>query len=172
MPAGSTYSPIATTTLSSNATTITFSSVPQTYTDLVLEATMLQTGTATATNGFVNVNSVNATVFGRIGLQAGPTASGFTNQMDRLYFTCDSDASNWAFHTWNFQNYANTNVYKTIITRQNNTGTSIVAAVAYLWQSTAAIDTITITASDNMGAGAADQFVAGSTFTLYGIASA
>ena len=36
MAAGSTYTPIATTTLGSAATSYTFTSIPSTYTDLVL----------------------------------------------------------------------------------------------------------------------------------------
>jgi len=38
MAAGSTYTPIATTTLGSSATSYTFTSIPSTYTDLVIVA--------------------------------------------------------------------------------------------------------------------------------------
>jgi len=48
-----TYEPIATTTLGSNQTTITFSSIPSTYTDLVIVSNM---GTTTASYPFIRFN--------------------------------------------------------------------------------------------------------------------
>jgi hypothetical protein len=172
MAAGSTYTPIATTTLSSNAATVTFSSIPSTYTDIVLQATMLQNGTATATNGYITLNS-SATGYSRTGIQgSGTVASSYRNTgMDKMYFSVDSNATDWAFHTHHFMNYANTSIYKTVLSRQNNAAT-LVGAVVFIWQNTAAINSIAITASDNQGAGTADQFVAGTTFTLYGISAA
>lgn len=172
MAAGSTYTPIATTTLGSAQTTVTFSSIPSTYTDVILQATMLQTGSATAYNGFIQLNS-STTGYSRTGLRGnGTSASSFKSVSDdRLYFSVDSDASNWVFSTFQFMNYSNTSTYKTILSRQNNAA-ALVDAVVYLWQNTAAINTISITASDNRGSGTADQFASGTTFTLYGIAAA
>lgn len=172
MAAGPTYTPIATTTLGSSQTTVTFSSIPSTYTDVILQATMLQTGSATDTNGFIQLNSTT-TGYSRTGLRGnGSTATSFrSSNDDRLFFSVDSSASDWVFSTFQFMNYSNITTYKTVLSRQNKPS-SIVDAVVYLWQNTAAIDTISITASDNRGSGSADQFAAGSTFTLYGIASA
>ena len=172
MAAGSTYTPIATTTLSSNAATVTFSSIPSTYTDLVLQATMLQNGTATSTNGFFQLNS-STSGYSRTAFQgngAVATAARQTN-MDRGYYDMDPNASNSAFHTYHFMSYSKTDRYKTVLSRQNLTSGGVVGSV-HLWQNTAAVNAISITASDNMGGGTADQFVAGSTFTLYGITAA
>jgi hypothetical protein len=168
-----TYTPIATTTLSSNTTTVTFSSIPSIYTDLVLQAVMLQSGTATATNGFFQLNSTT-TGYSRTTLQSsGSTVfSGRTPNMDRGYYDLDPTASGWAFHTYNFMNYANASINKTILSRQNFASNSSNNGSVHLWRNTDAINTISITCSDNMGAGVADQFVAGSTFTLYGIKAA
>lgn len=172
MTAGPTYTPIATTTLSSNTTTVTFSSIPTTYTDIVLQATMLQNGSATATNGFFQLNSTTTGYSKTIMQGNGTTAISSRNtNMDRGYYDMDPSATNWAFHTYHFMNYANTSTYKTVLSHQNLPTVGVTVSV-HLWQNTAAINSISVTASDNMGAGSADQFVAGSTFTLYGIASA
>jgi hypothetical protein len=61
------------------------------------------------------------------------------------------------------QNYSNSTTYKTLIHRSNNTSQFLKASVG-LWRNTAAITSITIT---NGG-----TYQIGSTFTLYGIASA
>jgi hypothetical protein len=172
MPAGSTYSTIATTTLGSNQTTITFSSISGAYTDLILQAVMLQNGTATATNGFFQLNSTTTGYSKTIISGNGTSASSVrTSNEDRGYYDMDPSATNWAFHTYHFMNYANTNTFKSVLSRQNLPAGGVVASV-HLWRNTAAIDTISITASDNRGSGTPDQFVAGSTFTLYGIAAA
>jgi hypothetical protein len=72
------------------------------------------------------------------------------------------------FEPWliDIMNYSNTTTYKTGLSRFNNSA-SIVAANVHLWRSTAAITSISITAESGSG-----NFVAGSTFTLYGIANA
>lgn len=172
MAASNTYQAIATTTLSSNATTVTFSSIASTYTDLILQITILQNGTATVTNGFFQLNSAT-TGYSKTIMQGNGTTATSVRQtnMDRGYYDMDPSATNWAFHTYHFMNYANTSTYKTVLSRQNLPAGGATGSV-HLWQNTAAINTISITASDNMGGGIADQFVSGSTFTLYGISAA
>ena len=63
-------------------------------------------------------------------------------------------------------NYANTTTYKTAITRTTKAEGSTEASVG-LWPNTAAISTVTVELS-----GSGNTFVAGSTFTLYGITAA
>jgi hypothetical protein len=65
----------------------------------------------------------------------------------------------------NVMNYANTTTYKTSISRGNNSANRVRAYVA-LWRNTAAITSIQIITNG------AINFATGSTFTLYGIASA
>ena len=73
------------------------------------------------------------------------------------------------FHIWemNIQNYSNATTYKTGLSRYNN-ASSIVTGNVHLWRQTAAINSITITSEGGSGA----YFVAGTTFSLYGIANA
>jgi hypothetical protein len=170
MPA--TYEPIATYTAATAQTTVTFSSIPATYTDIILVCDMKQSGTATITNGFIQLNSTT-TGYSRTVLQGdGSTASSYRgSNADRMYFTVDANATNSVLSQFHFQNYANTNVFKTVLNRAGSAGV-VVTASAHLWRDTSAISTISITASDNMGGGTADQFSIGTSFTLYGIKAA
>jgi len=62
-------------------------------------------------------------------------------------------------------NYSNSTTYKTILARGNNAAAGVDAIVS-LWRSTSAITSITILLAGSL------SFASGSTFTLYGIASA
>ena len=64
----------------------------------------------------------------------------------------------------NIQNYSNTTTYKTALVRYNNGGV-IVEGIVNLWRNTAAITQI------DFGNSSAN-YLAGSTFTLYGILKA
>ena len=59
MAAGSTYTPIYTTTLASAAASYTFSSIPSTYTDLVIAATGLTTAGTTLAMRFNGDTATN-----------------------------------------------------------------------------------------------------------------
>ena len=61
-------------------------------------------------------------------------------------------------------NYSNTSTYKTVIGKDNAASIETDAYVG-LWRSTAAINTIKISIGSS-------TFIAGSTFTLYGISCA
>jgi hypothetical protein len=166
MPAGSTYTPIATTTLGSAASSVTFSSIAGTYTDIIaILNTSITTGTADVriqVNGDTGSNYSTTVVTG-----SGSTAGSFrySNQTyGRLNYDGYADTTFGQNAIVNLMNYANSTTFKTILARGNNAanGTS---AVVNLWRSTSAINSITFSAS-------ASTFVTGSRFTLYGIASA
>lgn len=168
-----TYEPIATQTLTSSTTTVTFSSIPQTYTDLVIIMVHKNNAGATAADGFIRFNSDTGSNYSNtrlLGVTPNYAQSARTSNATCIQWMFD-DNSVYDVTRFNIMNYANTTTYKTFVMRQDqgNYGT---AAQVGLWRSTAAIDTISLTSSDNLGSGTADQFVAGSTFTLYGIASA
>jgi hypothetical protein len=169
MAAGSTYTPIATQTLSTTATTVSFSSIAGSYTDLVLIAVMKTTGTnfqpILRYNSDTGSNYSSTTVWGD-GSTAG--SNRHTSQ-NGIYANPGSGIGTAGqFMPWiiNIMNYANTTTYKTSVERFNNTP-SIVNAGVGLWRNTAAITTVSLTAE----AGSND-FQSGSTFTLYGIAAA
>lgn len=166
MAAGSTYTPIATQSVS-GASSVTFSSIPQTYTDLV----MVYNGKGSATGNGIYGNVGNGSIdtgsnYSYRHLQGnGSTtnSNGATN--NTLYVATNYvDAGYDDVIIWNFQNYSNTSTYKTILLRANSASSGVAATVA-LWRSTSAINVVYATLSGG-------TFATGSTFTLYGIAAA
>ena len=166
MPAGSTYTPIATTTLGSAQAAYTFSSIPSTYTDLVLISSDVNAG---ADYAFIRFNSDSgANYSGTLLDGSGSAASSgrLTNGSgspfaNGIYIGQTVNAQNTRII--NIMNYANTTTLKTVLTRSSLT--TFVSAYVGLWNNTAAITSITLTANGT-------TFSTGSTFTLYGIAAA
>ena len=161
-----TYTPIASQTLSSSATTVTFSSIPSTYTDLVLVTNAAAT---TNTFGEIRFNSDTATNYSRTVIYGdGSSAISFIDTTDPNGFNYDFvPASLGNIATFHIMNYANTTTFKTTLARVNNaySGGATEATVA-LWRSTSAITTVTLALNST------HSYIAGSTFTLYGIKAA
>ena len=165
MPAGSTYTPIATTTLGSATNSVSFSSIAGTYTDLVLViGSSLSTGGGNPRlqlNGNTGTNYSQTYLFG-----TGSSAiSGRFSNFNHVYFGGGSGTANTQGNTIiNFQNYSDTNTNKTFLIRYNDTTEAAYVNVG-MFRSTSAITSIQITTQ-------VGNFNSGSTFTLYGIASA
>jgi hypothetical protein len=169
MPAGSTYSTIATTTLGSAANAYTFTSIPTTYTDLVIvlngqftsggnQYTQIQVGNGSVDTGTNYSNTVLAGT-GTSAVSGRDTGNNFAYAT-----TLASTSGSTGVGLFNFMNYSNTSTFKTILSRGSDANGWAIAS-AGLWRSTSAINTIKIF----VGSG---TFVAGSTFTLYGITAA
>jgi hypothetical protein len=167
MAAGSTYTPIATQTLGSAAASVTFSSISGAYTDLVL---LSVAGTTTgAPNTFLQFNGdtgANYSVRALIG--NGSTASqGAVNNSNQFYIDYNAmpdQTLGTTVNICNIMNYANATTYKTILVRANAAARGT-EAIAGIWRSTAAVTSLVVKP-------ASSTFLAGSTFTLYGIQSA
>jgi hypothetical protein len=162
-----TYTPIATNTLGTAVPTVTFSSISQDYTDLVLVAATTSTSAATnftlrLGNGSVDTAS-NYSATRLVG--NGSSATSGTNSATVLNF---GDVGNPSIPTVNIisiMNYTNTTTFKTILGRANTSDIQVQGLVG-LWRKTPeAINIITI----GTGSG---NFAIGSTFTLYGIKAA
>ncbi len=167
MAAGSTYTPIATTTLGSATASYTFSSIPSTYTDLVLIASgTLDSGTDQdlrfQLNGDSGSNYSATFLYGSGSAANSNRISNDTYGMLDYYGSFSTTQRN--VYISNFMNYSNTTTFKTIVGRGNraNSGTD---AVVNLWRSTSAITSILLTCPGR-------NMATGSTFTLYGIAAA
>ena len=163
MAAGSTYTPIATTTLGSNQNEISFSSISGSYTDLVLISSVKVTVGATGLR--FRINDDTGSNYSETTIQGTGSAAGsdrFSSQsFARIAFYGYPDQNNFGAYITQFQNYSNTTTYKTLLGRSGNAGSGTSAAVG-MWRNTAAITSITITAVDA-------NFASGSTFTIYGI---
>lgn len=166
MAAGSTYTPIATTTLGSNQANVTLNSFSG-YTDLLLVATV-KTVTYNGVNLNINVNSDTGSNYSWTALVGNGTSATSTRASNQTYADGDTysimNTSTFAQYNISFMNYANTTTYKTILSRASNTSYAT-EAVVNLWRSTSAITSMTFDCG-------ADQFAIGSTFTLYGISAA
>jgi hypothetical protein len=166
MAAANTYTPIATATLSSNGY-FTFSSIPSTYTDLVL---VLNAGfTLTTASVIIQFNGDGGSNYSQTWMRGtgSATASGRVSNGTFVYldYSGGSVASTInRVYTANIINYANTNVYKNLIF---SAGSATDWREQHLgsWRSTAAINSIVV--STNGG-----SIVAGSTLSLYGILAA
>jgi hypothetical protein len=165
--ATNTYVALDKITVSSSVPSVTFTSIPQGYTDLVVVCNFIQSSAysleARVGNGSVDTgnNYSNTALIGK----ANNTAAS-TRRSNYSYLTAfEQNGASSGVWTMHLMNYTNTNVYKTILFRNGNAGSDVEASVQ-LWRSTAAINTLQIFAGQG-----AINFTSGSTFSLYGIAA-
>jgi hypothetical protein len=160
----STYTPIATQTLGSAASSVIFSSIPQGYTDLVLVmSTTISSGSA---NLRFRLNSDTGNNYSVTWLyqQSNTTYSNRSSNISAGY--CDynnANVSEISNQLLNFINYSNSFTFKTVLGRANRASVGADALVN-LWRNTSAITSIQIFPESSL------NFSSGSTFTLYGIA--
>lgn len=167
---------IATTTLTGNQATVTFSNIPSTYTHLQLRVMARTTGQAEA-NGFAHIelNSDTGSNYSWHYLSGnGSSASSLAgaNASPNYLMMCayttgqSASASIFGVGVTDILDYANTNKFKTVrcLTGMDNNST---AGRVYLsstnWRNTNAITSIKIYP------GEATNFVQYSSFALYGV---
>jgi hypothetical protein len=171
MPA--TFTKIASVSISSTTATVTFSSIPQTFTDLRFEIGYSEAspngdgrirfnGDTTSTTDFAGVfrNASTPVEFG--GSAFTPSTGGVT-----IYQNCNTSTGasrdNCAHNSFDVIDYRNTNKYTTITSRTytpTNSGWTNLTGAA-IWRNTAAITEAAVTANGSWGAG--------TIITLYGI---
>jgi len=162
MAAGATYEPIATTTLGSAQSSVTFSSISGSYTDLVLIGNWKLSANG---NILMTLNSDTGTNYSETTMYGDGTsaASGRQTNASSIRVGFAGYSTNNVMNIVNLQNYSNTTTYKTVVLRWNSE--EYTDARVGLWRSTSAITSITLTASSG-------NISSGSTFTLYGIKAA
>lgn len=161
MPA--TYEPIATVTVSTGSSLqLVMSSIPSTYTDLILVA---QTGQSSGTNFMrIRFNSSTTgysyTTISGNGTTASSARGTSETGIVATYFDVGSNLETIVIA--HIMNYANTTTNKTTLVRGGKAGTATNATVG-LWANTNAINRIDIDLAN---------IAVDSTFTLYGIKEA
>ena len=160
-----TYEPLATTTLGSSQSSVDFTSISGSYTDLIV---ICNAKGSTLINTRLRFNSdtgsnYSYTILGGNGSSAASFRTTSSTYAQINYYSYLETTQN-VNHIVQIMNYSNATTYKTYLARGNNTANGFDAVVG-LWRSTSAITTVTL--STNTG-----TFESGSTFTLYGIKSA
>ena len=168
-----TYTPIASITLGADAASVTFSSIPQTYTDLILVSNVTAASANTlycrvGTGG--SVDSGTNYSFSYINGNGTSAVSGRASNSSNG-FLCGAavvglpTGSSQAISILQINNYSNTTTNKISLSRYSF-GSGDVELSTTLWRNTGAINILQIAVL------AAANIKAGSTFTLYGIKAA
>jgi len=171
MPA--TYEPIATTTLGTASTTITFSSIPATYTDLkVILVVNGFTGAANFSPLLRFNGSSGGTEYSDLFINSdGTTAASASNgSADYLELPSGGSISSTipSFFEIDIFSYTSSSVFKTLLISYSNdrSGSGWTSKKAGIRRNTAAITSL------NFNTSSAASYAIGTTATLYGIKAA
>lgn len=163
-----TYDNIATTTLGSAASTITFSSISATYTDLRLVLT--SSVSATGSELKLTFNNDADTNYSFTSLYAYGSTANTYRETNRVGIPLDAafgiPNTQWALWTADIFSYAGS-TFKTVLTTgsNDNNGSGATFRNVGLWRSTSAITRLDLSVSGI-------TFSVGTTATLYGIKNA
>ena len=156
--ATATYTPIATTTVSSATSAVTFNSISNQYTDLRL----VLTGSDTNNYVLIRFNNDSSAIYSRTFLYGDGTNAYSNNSSNITSLYCTANST--SFGTLDIMNANNTTTYKTSLVEE--TMTNEVSRTVYLYRSTSAISRIDILSPSGTNS------ITSGTYTLYGIKAA
>ena len=164
-----TYTIISKSILGSSATSVDFTSIPSTYTDLKVVMSYRSDQSATNDAGYCYFNG-SSSGYSNVFLYGYGSGYGSVGSNTTGIYLCPLNAatssantfSNTEFYIPNYTSSNNKSVSVDGIQEDNN-GTAFIALNAGLWSNTAAINRITIYPATG------PNFVSGSSFYLYGI---
>jgi hypothetical protein len=166
-----TYEPIQTYAITSNTQTVTFSSIPQTYTDLRL--TVSGTNLNASGDVYLQYNGVTTTSYGRVLLRssgAAASAAVTTNATSIQLSIGGMDTVTPSLYTVDIFDYTNTGAWKSssVLVSETLDGVSggWLASFASTFRSNTNISSILV------GTSSTNRFISGSTITLWGIKAA
>jgi hypothetical protein len=159
-----TYTPLATVTLSSSASSVTFSSIPATYRDLILVVNSQQDAT---TGAGIRFNADSGSNYSHVVMRnsgGSPVSGTFTGTNFLSSWSSRLSGSRYML-VFQAMDYSATDKHKTVIYRNgytDNDSVQSVEAFAARWANTGAVTSLAITT----GSG---NFSSGSTFNLFGV---
>lgn len=169
-----TYTLISSNVLASSQSSVTFSSIPSTYTDLMLTCSVRSERAATFSSLRAYFNGSNTAIASTTRL-TGDGASASTSRDSNISegifggFTnaATSTSNTFSSHEFYIPNYLSTSSkpIAAFSAQENNTSTAYMQLNANLWRNTSAISSITI----QDYASGVQNIVSGSSFYLYGI---
>jgi hypothetical protein len=155
-----TYTPLATVTLGASASSVTFSSIPATYRDLICVINALGT---TSTFLIFRVNGETGSIYSRVSMFASTSGVGsFSSTATSLQGLSDLNSTAYSMDIVQLMDYSATDKHKSTLSRTNDPNVAATVATAGRIATTSAINSIAL--SPNSG-----NFAAGSTFNLYGV---
>ena len=166
-PSGA-YDSIATLTANGSVDTLTFSSIPQTYTHLQIRGIANAGGTTSTMN--IRFNGDSSSIYTRhrlIGDGSTASALGQTGQ-SQIPFLGNAGlptlANSYGVFILDILDYANTSKYKTarVLSGSENNGSGGVDFTSGLWPDTSAINSVTLRINTSL-------YTNLTTFALYGI---
>ena len=169
-----TYTLIASNTLGSSAASVTFSSIPSTYTDLVLKASIRSTRANTLNVMNVRLNNLSTSIYSDTVVDGNSSsASSYrissSTQMELNYINGANSTSNtFTNFEMYIPSYLSTtkkpiSMFNAFEQNASSAGDAVIAAVAGLADITSAITEI------NLSNAFSASFASGSTFWLYGL---
>lgn len=169
-----TYKLIASNVLTSSATSITFSSIPSTYTDLLL--TMSVRGNLTNLATRIRINSDSSSLYSitdLIGQGSTVLNSRYANNTEMDTTRTNQANSNWTANTFTsievyIPNYKSTTSkpFSSISAAENNSATvANIDTIAALYRGTSVVSSILILPGNS------NNFISDSSFYLYGISN-
>ena len=167
MAAGATYEPIATQTLASAASNITFSSIASSWTDL--RVVLTGTTVSGSPSPLIQFNSDTGTNYSYTRLTGNGTIAASAASTNTAGIGCSIltgfNSSTPSFASFDIFSYAG-GTYKTVLVTSENdrNGSGSTERIVGLWRSTSAITTVNLNNPS--------QFGTGTTATLYGIKAA
>ena len=161
-----TYEPIASTTLGSDASSITFSGIPQSFTDLVCIFKNASNGSLSSNSSWAQFNSDAAANYSDTRLYGNGTSALSARSTSATTGVSLSGKIDNGVTVLHIMSYANTNVYKTCLASSEGliSGAHSVLRIVGLWRSTAAITSVSFVNNTT--------FKTGAVASLYGIKAA
>ena len=169
-----TYELITSTTLTGTATTVTFSSIPQTYTDLVVHMSTRDDGTGAVSNVNLDLNSTNSNKSYINNYWFGGSFAGYGPATDSAVgFATDSNPTNqqytWAIQEVYIYNYTNSSYQKQYDASSVSTS-RVTANIGHILTTNIKTENTNVSSIIiRSNVGGPFNFVSGCSFYLYGI---